>query len=588
MGTTEAVKQKIRRELKGHQEPSLSSLVPPIASGHVDEAVSELLFFASPGVFFPLANAIMEELRCTFPTADPLLQERMLEFLANFSIAMLSFLPRWNLSDRSRHDRALTNAQALLVARSSKELATELVASAPGVAGILAAKWRREVLARLRSEGVSNPDKMASEVVGRSIGSYVENLSFAVGTSNLRRIAEMRASGRTVTEISNDYAAFLDYTLYLGASFVTCNPPLIDAAWTSNPQYWDGVVDTVISALPGENPDLLARSVTLEIVYSNMRLLRPIFLVSDGEMGYVSLQVNPKRHDDCEAMIRDATAIYQELGGKLEGGVPNVVFKLPATKAGLEAARELTSQGIGVNITVSFGLFQQLPFARVLNEGKAIFSTITHMTGRLAFAVRDELLAKIATLESHGVTERMAREAAAWSGIAVLKKLHRALEQARIDMSRVRPLVASLRVYDGDPFLGLPSPVPDITEALGTRIITVFPNVRHAFDKALLEALDPCRIEVPVPAKALDILTFSEIFKQAYFVEDDLTTRGDDQRFRPSQALSLGDEAGVTGWVPVHHTLQEFCQSYDRFVQRILERKASRQPLNAGMATSST
>ena len=232
----------------------------------------------------------------------------------------------------------------------------------------------------------------------------------------------MRALGKTVTEVSNDYAAFLDYSLYLGASFATCNPPLIDIAWTSNPSHWDGVVDAIIAAHPDLPTELLARSVTLEIVYANMLLLRPIFLLTEGGMGCVSLQVSPKKHDDSGAMVRDATEIYDELRTKLDGGVPNVVFKIPATQAGLAATRELTRRGIGVNITVSFGLFQELAFARVINRGTAIFSTITHMTGRLAFAVRDELLGKLDMLKALDITEAMAREAAAWSGIAVLKR----------------------------------------------------------------------------------------------------------------------------------------------------------------------
>lgn len=45
----------------------------------------------------------------------------------------------------------------------------------------------------------------------------------------------MRGAGHIPTEVNNSYAAFLDYALLHGASFVTCNPPLVDIAWVTDP-----------------------------------------------------------------------------------------------------------------------------------------------------------------------------------------------------------------------------------------------------------------------------------------------------------------------------------------------------------------
>ena len=101
----------------------------------------------------------------------------------------------------------------------------------------------------------------------------------------------------------------------------------------------------------------------------------------------------------------------------------------------------------------------------------------------------------------------------------------------------------------------------------------MFPNVRHAFDQASLGPLDPTSIEVPVPQKTLDVLVHSEIFKQAYFAAGQDTEGGTEGRFRPNRPLSLSDEAAVEDWPPVRNTLTEFCQAYDRFVQRISERR---------------
>jgi hypothetical protein len=252
--------------------------------------------------------------------------------------------------------------------------------------------------------------------------------------------------------------------------------------------------------------------------------------------------------------------------------VPNVVFKLPGTQAGLEVCQALTGRGIGVTITVTFGLFQHLPFARATRQSQAIFSCLAHMSGRLAFPIRDELLGKFDQLAAYGIDEAKAREAAAWSGVAVLKRLQRLLLEKGYDLARLRPLVASLRIYTGAGYEDLPNAFPDITETLGTSLISVFPNVRRPFDAQPLE-VDPHQVDAPLPDGVLETLRHSEIFKQAYYVADRDWVAREDEEFRPACVLALSDEAGTAAWTPARDTLAQFCDSYDTFVQRILERK---------------
>jgi hypothetical protein len=345
-------------------------------------------------------------------------------------------------------------------------------------------------------------------------------------------------------------------------------------AWAADVQKWNPVADEIIARHPDADVHAMARWMTMEVVLANMRLLRPIFLLSEGRMGCVCLQVNPHQHANAAAMLADALLIYRKLETRLDGGVPNVVFKLPGTRAGLEACRALTGQGIGTTITVNFGMFQQLPFARAIREGQSIFSCLVEMNGRLAYPVRDELLARLDELAACGIDEAQAREAAAWAGVAVLKRLYQLLQARGYDLDRVKPLVASLRIYQGEGYQRLPGPFPDITEVTGAGIISVFPNIRRPFDAQPQLDLHPRRIETPLPDHILEILTHSHIFKQAYYVADrDWMPEGDD-RFRPDYELTLEDEAGTAAWAPVHNTLTEFCKSYDQFVQRILERKS--------------
>jgi hypothetical protein len=155
------------------------------------------------------------------------------------------------------------------------------------------------------------------------------------------------------------------------------------------------------------------------------------------------------------------------------------------------------------------------------------------MNGRLAYPVRDELLAKAGVLASHGIDEGQIREAAAWAGVAVLKRLHRLLEECGTDPARIRPLVASLRIYEGEGYRALPS---------------------------------------ALPARILEILRHSELFKQAYWVADRYWMPEEDARFCPAHALTLEDETGVLEWAPVQHTLGQFIEHYDALIKRVRAR----------------
>jgi hypothetical protein len=574
MMTAASLREQIIAELKSRVEGSGKNLVSSVRQGKVDAALAGLVFFTPPSAFTAAIDRVRAIVRQEFASADGALQQRMLLFLVDLTLWLRSFLPRWNLQDAKRHaSAALADDQISAEALKTEALAIELSLSAPQVARTLLAERRAEIAPQFKAEGVKDPEAEAASWVGGTVKEYLANVSAAMTRSQLRRMADMRNRGETISEISNDYAAFLRYPLLLGASFVTCNPPLVDLAWVVDPPRWNGVVDAALREQPDASGDALARRVTLEVVLANMHELRPIFLLTEGRMGCVSLQVNPKKHGDAETMIADAQAIYAELRGRLGGGVPNVVFKLPGTKAGLEACRALTSQGIGVTITVNFGLFQHLRFAQTISEGQALFCTIAHMSGRMAFPVRDELLGKLDTLRRYGIDEAKVREAAAWSGVVVLKRFHRLLTKRGIDLSRVKPLIASMRIYEGDAYRSLPNPIPDISEVIGVSILTIFPNVRRAFDSLPNVTVNPRQIETPVPDHIWEVLSHSEIFRQAYYIGDPGWGEQDEENLRPQRILTLEDIAGTAEWPPVYNTLTEFCKAYDVFVNRIEGRR---------------
>ena len=359
--------------------------------------------------------------------------------------------------------------------------------------------------------------------------------------------------------------------IWLGASFVTTNPVLVKLAWDIDPEFWNRRVDDLIAYgyRTDQLKELLKDSegklgiaitkvnsmVTMAVVEENCRLLRDIFLVTEGREGHVSLQVNPKNHDDSEQMVTEAKDLYGYLHERL-GGVPNVVFKLPGTAAGKTAAQVLTSEGIGVTITVEFAVFQALGFGEVLSKGKMLAAYLALMNGRMAYPVRDEMKAR-------GIEGGV--EAARWAGVEVARKAYRRLYDSSaegglgIDCERVKLLIASLRIYDDW--------IPDISELWGSDVITIFPNVRRKYDSGRRD-FDAKAVLKKTPAKEMEVLLKSEIFRQAWWMP------GDSEEHKPGRVLTLepDDTKSLAKWPPVRNTLGQFIDLYEQMGEMVRER----------------
>jgi transaldolase len=593
-----ALRQRIRQERDREQRVTIEEVCRRISDGEIVRAVGNLLFHTAPPALGEKLKVVLDEISRTVTSGDVAVQIHVLDFLVNLAIGLRSFLPNWVLSP------ALDSVAIDALARKGTDATENLTVVAGQAAAELAARVRKETITRLKAEGTTDESQaatMADCLMGNSLADYVSNIAAELRGSNLMRAAEARSlrrmpsgKGRTQTQLGNDYAAFLQYVIWLGGSFVTTNPSLVKLAWDTDPEVWNKRVDDLIllkytsdqlsKLLRGPQSELNAAiqtinsAVTMAVVQENCRLLRDIFLVTEGGEGYVSLQVNPKNHDDWQQMVTEAKNLYGSLENQF-GGVPNVVFKLPATAAGISAAEKLTSEGIGVTITVEFSVFQALGFAEVLNRGKMLVAYLALMNGRLAYPVRDEMRTK-------GVPGGV--EAARWAGVEVARKAYRRLyappeqEGMGVDPERIKLLIASLRIYDDW--------IPDISQLWGCPVITIFPNVRRKFDispatcgqglppaQACPEPVERVRGSIDftgdavlgaTPDDQLKVLLESEIFRQAWWVP------GDPEQYRPKRVLTLEtkDSEALLKWPPVANTLGEFIDLYEKMGQMVKER----------------
>ncbi|MFJ8110508.1 transaldolase [Streptomyces sp. NPDC096132] len=128
---------------------------------------------------------------------------------------------------------------------------------------------------------------------------------------------------------------------------VTTNPSIFQAAIGSGEGYEDQLADL---AVRGVTVDEAVRMMTTADVRAAADILDSVYTTSGGRDGRVSIEVDPRLAHDTAATIAEA----KQLAWLVDR--PNVMIKIPATKAGLPAITEVIGLGISVNVTLIFSL----------------------------------------------------------------------------------------------------------------------------------------------------------------------------------------------------------------------------------------
>jgi transaldolase len=132
-----------------------------------------------------------------------------------------------------------------------------------------------------------------------------------------------------------------------GLKGVTSNPAIFDNAIAGSDDY-DAAIRKLTQA--GKSVKEVYETLTVEDVGAAADVFWPLHDRVDGKDGFVSLEVNPHLAHDTAGTMAEARHLWKALNR------PNVLIKVPATKDGLAAIRQLISEGINVNVTLLFGL----------------------------------------------------------------------------------------------------------------------------------------------------------------------------------------------------------------------------------------
>src|SRR3984885_5269020 len=317
---------------------------------------------------------------------------------------------------------------------------------------------------------------------------------FSDGTENMTRSTETayksplhKMTQTTPTCLWNDSASIqeLTYSIEHGAVGATCNPVIVLGVLKKEMSFWKDRIREIINEKLRATEDEIAWQLVAEISVNSAALLKPIFDAHHGKNGRLSIQTDPRLFRDPEAIVAQAQE-FNRLA-------PNMIVKIPVTRAGIPAIKEATYHGVSINATVCFTLPQCIAVAEAVQRGlrrrekeglpiDEMGPVCTIMVGRL-----DDWLKVVAEKENISIDPGYLE----WAGVAVLKKTYQIFRDRGY---RIRLLSAAFRHHmhwsefiGGDVVISPPHAWQVRFNASG---IEIKPRMQNPVDSKIIEELN--------------------------------------------------------------------------------------------------
>jgi len=306
-----------------------------------------------------------------------------------------------------------------------------------------------------------------------------------------------KMSAISKTALWNDSCSIeeLTYSIDHGAVGATCNPVIVVDVLKKEMPLWKDRIVAMVREMPKASEEEVAWKLVEEMSAKGAALLKPVFDQYQGWNGRLSIQTDPRFHRDGERIVEQAV--------HFDSLAPNMIVKIPVTKAGVWAIEETIYRGVSINATVCFTVPQALAVAEAVErglkrrekEGKDISRmgpVCTIMVGRT-----DDWLKLVAEKEGI-ITDPGYLE---WAGVAVFKRAYQIYKEKKY---RLRLLAAAYRNHmQWSEFIG------------GDVVVTIPYKWQKRFNASDIEVVE--RMDRPVDAKIVADLSkrFKE-FRKAY------------------------------------------------------------------------
>lgn len=246
------------------------------------------------------------------------------------------------------------------------------------------------------------------------------------------------AARNTPTALWNDSSdpSELAQSISFGGVGATCNPTIAYTCINQRRDVWLPRIAELAKEMPEATESEIGWQVVRELSLEAAKLLVPIFEAENGRNGRLSMQTDPRLARSTKALADQAEEFHNL--------AKNIIVKIPATSAGIEAIEDATYRGVSVNVTVSFSVAQAVVTGEAIERGlkrreaegkdtSQMGPVVTLMVGRLddwikEVTKRDRLFIDPGHLE--------------WCGIAAFKRAYQEFQTRGL---RARMLSAAFR-----------------------------------------------------------------------------------------------------------------------------------------------
>ena len=128
---------------------------------------------------------------------------------------------------------------------------------------------------------------------------------------------------------------------------LTSNPTIFEQAIGGSNHYDKQLREL---ALRGQGAEEIFDALAIDDIRNAADVFRPVFDRTNGIDGYVSIEVAPRWANDTQTTIREAHRLWETVDR------PNLMIKIPGTRAGLPAVRRCIADGLNINVTLIFSL----------------------------------------------------------------------------------------------------------------------------------------------------------------------------------------------------------------------------------------
>ncbi len=336
-----------------------------------------------------------------------------------------------------------------------------------------------------------------------------------------------------------------------GLRGVTSNPSIFEKAITGSTDYQD-ILDAPKSRKL--DPKALFEKIAVRDIQEAADLLRPVYHESQRRDGYVSLEVSPLLAHETAGTLAEARRLWKTVGRE------NLMVKVPATPQGIPAIRQLTSEGVNVNVTL---LFSYAVWKQVVEA---------YISGLEDRAARNEDLSKIASVASFFISridtaiDLLLSQKAKLSAIASERALLQglpgkvAIANAKITYESFQGIVSSTR------WRALAAKGAWPQRLLWASTSTKNPNYR---DVIYVEALIGPETVNTIPPATLN--AFREHGRLRESLTQDLAAAHDTMKQLAAVGISMQD---VTARL-LDDGVQQFEDAFDRLLKAVAERAQS-------------